>query len=258
MTTPPTTTTTAPKYAFHSLSKMFPPMSDEEFKALVEDIRTNGLRQPITLYQGQILDGRHRYDAANAANRELTDKDFTEFKGMGKDAALKFVISQNVNRRHLNESQRAIIAAQIANLEKGANQHTIEGGSIDLPTAAKMLNVGEASVKRAKKVLTKAAPEIVEQVRQGKIRVSAVGKKVLAKPHAEQMKTLQEEEQRKSDNATKTSTADDAYNNAETKLIEKLQDLKPDAADAAATETIKKLKATVATMLKVVASAQAA
>jgi hypothetical protein len=158
----------------------------------------------------------------------------------------------------LNESQRAIIAADIANLEKGANQHTIEGGSIDLPSAAKMLNVGEASVKRAKNVLTKAAPEIVEKVRQGKIRVSSVSKKVLVKPQNEQVKALEEEEQRKSDNATKTSTADDAYSKVEKKLIEKLQELKPNEADAAATETIKKLKATVATMLKVVASAQAA
>jgi ParB-like chromosome segregation protein Spo0J len=249
---------TTKTYTFHPLSNMFPRMSDEEFKALIEDIRTNGLRQPIVLYQGQILDGRHRYDAANAANRELTDKDFTEFKGMGSNAALKFVISQNVNRRHLNESQRAIIAADIANLEKGANQHTIEGGSIDLPSAAKMLNVGEASVKRAKKVLTKAAPEIVEQVRQGKRRVSAISSKVLKKPHAEQAKALADEEQRKSDNATKTSTPDDAYTNAEKKLIEKLQDLKPTEAEAAATETIKQLKATVATMLKAVASAQAA
>jgi hypothetical protein len=153
-------TDTTPKAAqpktFHPLSNMFPRMSDEEFKALVEDIRTNGLRQPITIYLGQILDGRHRYDAANAAKRDL--KDFTEFKPTGVDAALKFVVGQNVNRRHLTESQRALIAAQIANLEKGANQHTTEGGSIDLSSAAKMLNVGEASTKRGQECLDQGCP----------------------------------------------------------------------------------------------------
>jgi hypothetical protein len=100
--TPTTPNAAAPqqpiKYAFHPLSNKFPRMSDEEFKALIEDIRTNGLRQPITLYQGQILDGRHRYDAANEAKRELTEKDFIEFKPTGvKDAALRFVVSQNAN-----------------------------------------------------------------------------------------------------------------------------------------------------------------
>jgi ParB-like chromosome segregation protein Spo0J len=165
-------------YTIHPLANIFPRMSHDEFKALVDDIRVNGVRQPITLYLGQILDGRHRYDAAKEAGRELTDnKDFVELKST--DDPLKFVISQNVQRRHLNESQRAIIAAEIANLQKGANQHTIVGSSIDLSTAAKMLNVGEASVKRARKVFDKAAPEIVEQVRQGKTRVSAVSKTVL-------------------------------------------------------------------------------
>jgi ParB-like chromosome segregation protein Spo0J len=220
---------TTKMYTFHPLSNMFPRMSDEEFKALVEDIRVNGVRQPLMLYLGQILDGRHRYDAANQAKRDLTERDFIEFKPTGVDTALKFVVSQNVNRRHLNESQRAIIAASIANLEKGANQHTAGDGSIDLPSAAKMLNVGEASVKRARNVLTNAAPELVEQVKQGKLRVSAINKKVLAKPKAEQGAEVK----RLANLKSAEPDASDAYDKAQKKLIEKLKKLTPpDAAEA--------------------------
>ena len=177
----------------HRLADLLPAMSEEEFKALTEDIRANGLRVPITLHQDRILDGRHRYKAAMELKLELTEKNFTEFKpNGGKDTALKFVIGQNVNRRHLNESQRAVIAANIANIEKGGNQYSIKGSSIDLPTAAKMLNVGEASVKRAKAFLQKAAPPLVEKVRQGKMRVSAFSKDDLAKPHDQQIAALED------------------------------------------------------------------
>lgn len=247
------------KYTFHPLSDLFPRMSEEEFKALVEDIRANGLRQPIVTYQSQILDGRHRYDAANEAKRELTDKDFTEFKPTGAaDTPLKYVVSQNVNRRHLNESQRAIIAAGITDLKKGANQYTIEGRSIDLPTAAKMLNIGEASVKRAKKVLEKATPEIVDQVRKGTTRVSAVTKEVLAKPKDEQVKALKKAIEVKEAEKAKEANPSDAYDKAQDTLIKKLQDLKPEAADAAVSVTTKKLKETVATMMKAAASTKEA
>jgi len=51
------------------------------------------------------------------------------FKG---DNAAKDVISWNLHRRHLNESQRAMVAAKLANIKIGDNQHI--GGSANLPT----------------------------------------------------------------------------------------------------------------------------
>jgi len=238
----PSVATDWTKLQFHSLAEKLPPMSDDEFSKFVEDIRTNGLRVPITTYQGQVLDGRHRYRALKQIGRVPTEKDFVEYKPIGSDTPIKFIISQNVNRRHLNESQRSLFAAEIATLEKGANQHS-KGSSIDLPTAATMLNVGEASVKRAKNFLAKAAPELIEQVRQGKRRVGSVSTKVLKKSHAEQLKAL-------ATDGGDDDNPSDKYDNAEKSLIKKLQALAPDVAEAAATATIKKLKDTVGTMLR--------
>jgi len=48
-------------YEFHELCLLFPRCTDEELQLLVSDIRENGLQTPITLYEGQILDGRNRY-----------------------------------------------------------------------------------------------------------------------------------------------------------------------------------------------------
>jgi len=59
-----------------------------------------------------------------------------------------------MKRRHLNESQRAMVAGNIANMKSGDNQHSKQGGQICLTSnaeAAAMMNVSERSVKSAKK-----------------------------------------------------------------------------------------------------------
>jgi len=227
---------------FHPLANIFPRMTNEEFEALVQDIKLNGLRQPIVLFEKKILDGRHRCEACRSAGRELTDKNFTDLP-VGTDP-LKFVISQNVHRRHLNESQRAIIAAGVAKLKHGANQHRKEDGLNDLSTkeAATMLKVSEKSVKRARNVLDQAAPELVNKVRTGELRVGKLTKDILKKPHAEQVAAVNKKPNPKS------VTADEAYDDAQDKLIQKLKALAPDNADAAATKTIRELKETVSLM----------
>jgi len=94
-------------YEFHELCCIFPRCTDEELQLLVSDIRENGLQTPITLYEGKILDGRNRYLACQMLNIE---PDYVEFDG--KDP-LPFVVSRNLCRRHLSESQRAMVAAAI-------------------------------------------------------------------------------------------------------------------------------------------------
>ena len=73
-------------YDFHALCCIFPRCSDEELRLLVADIRENGLKTPITLYEGKILDGRNRYLACQMLNIE---PEYVKFTG---DDPLAFVI----------------------------------------------------------------------------------------------------------------------------------------------------------------------
>ena len=82
----------------HPACKIFPALPDQELRELAEDIAANGLQNPIVLYQGQILDGRNRWDACQLAGVKPR---FTEFVG---DDPLAWVISQNLTRRHLTAS----------------------------------------------------------------------------------------------------------------------------------------------------------
>ena len=78
-------------YEFHPLANIFPMLDDNELKALAEDIKAKGLTEPITLYEGKVLDGRNRYRACDLAEVELRQDHFTQYEG---DDALGFVVSK--------------------------------------------------------------------------------------------------------------------------------------------------------------------
>ncbi len=56
------------------------------------------------------------------------------------------MISQNIQRRHLDQSQRAMIASRIAVLQNGDEAH---GPRRSLNDIAKLFNIGESIIKDA-------------------------------------------------------------------------------------------------------------
>jgi ParB-like chromosome segregation protein Spo0J len=88
--------------AFHPLADIFPLMEGKEFDELVADIRTNGLNEPIALFQGMVLDGRNRSRACTVAGVKPR---YHQFSGNEADARA-YVISLNIRRRHLDAKQQ--------------------------------------------------------------------------------------------------------------------------------------------------------
>jgi N6-adenosine-specific RNA methylase IME4 len=161
---------------FHPLAEIFPLIEGAEFDDLVADIRQHGIREPIWIYDGQIIDGRNRYRASSVAGADCPMREY-----IGDDPAA-FVVSLNLKRRHLNESQRAMVAAKLANIQLGGNQHS-EG--VAIATGSSLLNVSRDSIFRAKVVQREGAEELRRAVEQGKVSVSAAAD-VATKPKEEQ------------------------------------------------------------------------
>ena len=172
---------------FHPVSEIFPSMAPAEFDALVADITANGLREPIHVIGSQIIDGRHRYRACLQAGIEphfSTAPDGTDLNAL--------VISLNLRRRHLSESQRAMVAARLANMRQG--RRTDIQPSANLPEvsqqlAAQTLNVSERLVRHAKSVLSDGVPELKQAVDLGSLAVS-VAADLAQLPDAEQQDVL--------------------------------------------------------------------
>lgn len=157
------------KVLIHPLANLFPAMGESEFAAFVEDIKANGVREPVWIYEGRIIDGRHRFVAATENNILCPEREYE-----GSDP-LGFVLSLNLSRRHLNESQRAMVAAKIANLKHGQKKSDSEN-SLSQADAAESLNVSVDLVKFAKKVQESAVEEVVGAVERGELSVSAAAK----------------------------------------------------------------------------------
>jgi ParB-like chromosome segregation protein Spo0J len=133
---------------FHEIAAIFPMMSDAALNDLASDIRANGLREAVWTHDGKIIDGRNRYRACGIAG---VTPHYQEWNGQGSLTA--FVVSLNLHRRHLTESQRGLVAAKLATMQQGARTDIASIEAMSQPEAAELLNVGRPTVQRAAKVL---------------------------------------------------------------------------------------------------------
>jgi ParB-like chromosome segregation protein Spo0J len=94
----------------HPVATLFPDLSARDYAALREDIRQHGVKVPILVHGGEILDGRHRYRAC----REL-GKPCPAVEWNGSHPWIE-VQSRNLLRRHLAKEQ--VCAIQILAAER--------------------------------------------------------------------------------------------------------------------------------------------
>ncbi len=194
-TSAPSTAGKSSDLQFHPLANLFPLLGAEELATLSQDIAEHGLTFPITIHEGKILDGRNRYTACVMSNT------VPRFVDYGGDDPVGFVVSTNLHRRHLNESQRAMVAAKIANMPHGGNRKNqaaklpLDQKETSQAEAAKLLNTSERSVRNAKKVEMDAIPEIVAAVESGKLPVSVAA--TLADAPPEKQKAVIAKDDRK-------------------------------------------------------------
>lgn len=151
----------------HPLCTLFPRLDGEAFEALKADIAVNGLRQPVVLHEGMILDGGNRYRACS----ELGIKpDTTDFDGVN---IVSFVLSANLHRRHMSLSQQAAIVASaqdwgVAHKTSGRPNNASQGG---ISTSSDRAAQSGASIKTQQKAdaVSKRAPELAKQVAHGEV-----------------------------------------------------------------------------------------
>lgn len=110
----------------HPACLILPEMDADDYEKLKEDISGFGLRHPIILYQGKILDGRHRYRACLELGIEPWFEDW-----QGGSSVVEFVLGENLYRRHLSQSQKAMVGANAIDYHRAeAKKRQLESAAI--------------------------------------------------------------------------------------------------------------------------------
>jgi hypothetical protein len=178
------------------------------YQRLKQDIELHGQREPVVFYREQLLDGRNRERACRELGIPLSDCELDD-----NDDPVAYVISANLHRRHLNESQRALVAARLqAMLKPAAKERQKAGGGdqkspaaksrrksvvVNLPQpngeqertrdqAAAMLNVSGKTVDHATTVLQHGSQELIQAVQNGEVSVSRAASVAKATPKKDQ------------------------------------------------------------------------
>lgn len=171
-------------YTQHPLSAAFPAMQADEFQSLVDSIGNIGVQNPITLLDGMVIDGWHRYQAATSLGMdcptvELDDTDPRDF-----------VLAQNKARRNLTASQRA---DAVTSVYQWAPAHREKKGAVTAPLSktnaelAVIAGTGVRSIQQAKAVHSSGVKAVQDAVKTGAVSVE-VAAAVAKLPAKEQKK----------------------------------------------------------------------
>jgi len=176
---------------FHRFANAFPLIEGDELNRLVEDIREHGQREPIRVYDGQILDGRNRYRACDIAGVVPWTEDSA---ATTDEDALRESVSANLHRRHLTTSQRAMVGATLEPMfAEMARERMLAGKAAD-PTAempegrearedaAEAVNVSPRSIQNAKRVTEHGTPELQAAVMAGGFPVTTAAEAATLAP----------------------------------------------------------------------------
>ena len=148
-------------YEFHDLCLMFPQADEQTIADMASDIKENGLNEPILLYQGKILDGRNRYLACRLAGVKPTYKEYTG------EEPFQFVVSKNLHRRHLNESQRAMIAQAIWRVHKEKGDFKVTQEELH-----KQFNVSNSTIIQAARIEELGADIVKRKIASGEMTLN--------------------------------------------------------------------------------------
>lgn len=156
----------------HPLSAAFPAMSETDYQALVDSIESIGVQNPITIYEGMVIDGWHRYKAASELGMECPSVE------LDSDIDPRdFVLAQNKARRHITAAQLAMATTEVYQWRPRGNPEiskTAPGAELEKEEAtaeemAEAAGVSKRTIEQAKAVKTKAVDEIQNAVKSGEI-----------------------------------------------------------------------------------------
>lgn len=179
----------------HPIAEVFPMLDEDAFQQLCSDIAEHGLQRQIVTWRGELIDGRNRMRALIALGLDPGEY----CRALADDAdPVSYALSANLHRRHLTESQRAMIGQRVKELcSKDASARMVAGKANDDPSAhvrqglqaedpsahvrqgksasfaAEAVSVSPRLIENAERVVSNGVPELGAAVIGGTVSLGA-------------------------------------------------------------------------------------
>lgn len=208
---------------------LIPPLTQEEFQQLEENILREGILEPLTIWNGVLIDGHNRYSIAKKHGLEFLTRE-VEFDSEN-DAEI-WIIKNQFGRRNLSLYDRSLLALRLKPViaEKAKANQRAAGGAVPQKSAkavdtreelAKIAGVSHNTIHRVETIEASGNDKIKEKVRSGEMSINEGYLAITPKP-----KTPRQEvkEARERHEAFQTAKNDG-------QSIVSIQDIKSDAYD---------------------------
>ena len=163
--------------------KLIPALTAEEFKQLEENILKDGIRDPLVLWNGYLIDGHNRYQIAfkHGLEYKTIDKEFKD-----ESQVKEWMINNQFGRRNLSNYQRSVLALELESVfSKRAKKQQGQRNDIKPTLAeskpietrkelAKVANVSHGTLDKVKKIQAVATPEVKAQLSTGEVSINQV------------------------------------------------------------------------------------
>ena len=176
-------------YEIHAFAALVPMASTAEQAALNENVKANGLRQPVVLWQGKIIDGRCRQIACKYANAQIM---VTELDDNLTEEAVKITVKALNTRRNLTMTQKIISACK----ETLNSSH-----KLSITDTADSWGISDSILKNARYIATHAVYYIEPLFNGGSVTImNATGEEVISNKVSAVYASLKRQQEQVSEN----------------------------------------------------------
>ena len=174
---------------------LIPPLSDDEFKQLEENLLCDGIRDPLVVWNGILIDGHNRYEIAQKHGLEFAT---TELQFADRNEALHWIITNQLGRRNLSAYDRSILALKLKPvIAAKAKENQGERTDLNIPQTfaesqavapqeqkkiendretnaqvAQAAGVSRETIRKVEKIEAQASPEIKAALRTGDMSIN--------------------------------------------------------------------------------------
>lgn len=182
--------------------ELIPPLSPEEFEQLEKNILEEGIRDPLVVWNGVLVDGHNRYEIAkkHGLDYETVERDFCS-----EDEARAWIIQNQLGRRNLSKYDRSVMALRLKEpVAEKAEKRMLSGKTDPMQKSAQgatrdelanIAGVSHDTIRKVEIIEEKATPRTKQLLREGKLSINQAYNSVHPKAEDPVKKAKKEHEQ---------------------------------------------------------------